>query len=56
MRGLSFYGVELDEEKNKIRGEMVISTPESRVKILVIPTNEELVIATDTMKIVSQAK
>ncbi len=56
LKNLSFYGIELDEEKNKIRGEMVISTPQSRVKVLVIPTNEELVIASDTMKIISQGK
>ena len=46
-------GVELDVEKNKgLRGqEAIISTPESKVKVVVIPTDEELMIATDTMNL-----
>ncbi len=52
---LSFLGIELDKEKNKVRGtEVVISSDSSKVKVLVVPTNEELVIAQDTMKIVSE--
>lgn len=48
--GLGFMGVKLDAEKNKIRGEeMVISTEDSAVKVVVIPTDEELMIASDTM-------
>ena len=52
-RGLEFMGVELDVQKNKgLRGqEAVISTPESKVKVVVIPTDEELMIATDTMNL-----
>ena len=51
---LAFLGVKLDEEKNKIRGEEVeISTPDSPIKVYVIPTNEELVIARDTLAIVN---
>ncbi len=51
---LGFLGITLDEEKNKIRGEEVmISTADSRVKVYVVPTNEELVIARDTLEIVS---
>ena len=51
---LAFLGVKLDAEKNKIRGEEVeISTPDSPIKVLVIPTNEELVIARDTLAIVN---
>ncbi|MDE7471522.1 MAG: acetate/propionate family kinase, partial [Paramuribaculum sp.] len=52
---LAFMGVELDEElNNKTRGtETVISTPASRVKVAVIPTDEELMIARDTEFIVS---
>ena len=51
---LAFLGVKLDEEKNKIRGEEIeISTPDSAIKVLVIPTNEELVIARDTLEIVN---
>jgi len=52
---LAFLGVKIDEAKNAIRGEeMEISTPESSVKVFVIPTNEELVIARDTLDIVSK--
>lgn len=52
---LSFLGVKIDEEKNNSRGkEVEISTPDSKVKVFVIPTNEELMIARDTMEIVSK--
>ena len=49
--GLSFMGVKIDVEKNSgIHGEeAVISTPDSKVTVVVIPTDEELMIATDTM-------
>ena len=51
---LGFLGVKLDEEKNKIRGEEIeITTPDSTTKVYVIPTNEELVIARDTLAIVN---
>lgn len=54
--GLSFMGLTLDEELNKTaKGESVISTPDSRGKILVIPTNEELVIAEDTRRIAEKS-
>ena len=47
--GLEFLGVKLDQEKNKLRGdERIISAADSKVKIWVIPTNEELMIAQDT--------
>jgi acetate kinase len=50
---LKYLGCEIDPELNKKRGQdLVISTPESRVKLMVIPTNEELVIARDTRDIV----
>ena len=49
-----FLGVKIDEEANKKRGEDIeISTPDSKVKVFVIPTNEELVIARDTKEIVN---
>lgn len=50
-RGLGYLGVKIDEEKNKhSRGEeIVISTPDSRVTVCVIPTDEEWMIASDTM-------
>ena len=48
-----YLGVKLDEEANKKRGEdVMISTADSKVKVFVIPTNEELVIARDTRDIV----
>ena len=50
---LGYLGVALDEEKNAVRGrEIDIATPESKVRVLVIPTNEELVIARDTNELV----
>lgn len=50
---LSFLGVKLDDEKNEIRGEEVeISSPDSKVKVFVIPTNEELMIARETLRII----
>ncbi len=52
-QGLSFMGVDIDVEKNLgIHGEeAIISTPDSKVKVVVIPTDEELMIATDTMNL-----
>ncbi|MCD7868410.1 MAG: acetate kinase [Clostridiales bacterium] len=50
---LGYLGAELDEEANSARGEdRVISTPDSKVKIAVIPTNEELAICRDTVALV----
>ena len=50
---LSFFGLSIDEEKNKLRGvDMDISAPDAKVKTLVIPTNEELMIALDTKRLV----
>ena len=50
---LEFLGVKIDEEKNKVRGkECEISTPDSKVKVYVVPTDEELMIARDTMNLV----
>lgn len=47
---LEFLGIQLDEEKNSIRGkETIISTADSKVKALVIPTNEELAICRETV-------
>jgi len=49
---LGYLGVRLDEDKNALRGrETDITAPESRVRVLVIPTNEELVIARDTYEL-----
>ena len=53
--GLEYMGVKLDAEKNKVRGEeMVISTDDSKVKVVVIPTDEELMIASDTVAILNK--
>lgn len=50
---LGFLGTKIDLEKNKVRGEeIVISTPESRVTMMVVPTNEELAIARETLRLV----
>ena len=50
---LGYLGIAIDDEKNQIRGEdCVISTPDSKVKVVVIPTNEELMIARDTKALV----
>jgi len=56
--GLTFLGIELDEAANlrPAREARVISTPESRVKVLVVPTNEELIIARDTYRLVTERK
>lgn len=52
---LEFLGVKLDETKNALRGEeVIISSPDSKVKICVIPTNEELAIARETVEIISR--
>ena len=53
-RPLKFMGVEIDEEYNEtVRGtESVVSAPDSRVKVVVVPTDEELMIARDTRDIV----
>jgi len=52
-KGLEFLGAELDLDANNVRGkDTVISKSDSKVKILVIPTNEELMIAKDTLALV----
>ena len=53
--GLEFMGVKIDLEKNKVRGEeAVISADDSKVTVAVIPTDEELMIASDTLAILSK--
>jgi acetate kinase len=56
-QGLEFLGAGIDPERNNgaIGKEMVISRDDARVKILAIPTNEELVIARDTKNIISKS-
>lgn len=53
LKGFEFLGLELDKEKNKVRGKIAeITTEKSKVKAFVIPTNEELMIAKDTKKLI----
>ena len=53
--GLEFMGVKIDLEKNKVRGEeAIISADDSKVTVAVIPTDEELMIASDTLAILNK--
>ena len=55
LSGLENFGVKIDEEKNKIRGQEIdIAAPDSKIRVFVIPTNEELTIARDTKEIVKK--
>jgi acetate kinase len=52
IKGMTWFGCELDPEKNNVRGEeTVISTDDSKVKVLLIPTDEELMIARDVERL-----
>ncbi|MGM9640527.1 MAG: acetate/propionate family kinase [Faecousia sp.] len=56
-KNLEFLGVKIDPERNNVRGkEALISTDDSKVKVWVIPTNEELMIAQDTAELVKAAQ
>ena len=51
--GLEFMGIEIDDEANNVRGKETIVSPKSaKVKVMLIPTNEELMIANDTKEII----
>ena len=51
-KGLTYLGVDFDESKNKVRGEeAILTTPESKVKVCIIPTDEEWMIASDTQEL-----
>lgn len=53
--GLEYMGVKIDEKKNDVHGEeAVVSADDSKVKVVVIPTDEELMIASDTMNILAK--
>jgi len=53
--GLEYMGIEIDLEKNQVKGkELDISKPSAKVRTLVIPTNEELAIAKETVAILSK--
>ena len=50
---LGYLGVKIDDEANNVRGERrIISAPDSKVKVMLIPTNEELAIARETLRLV----
>ncbi len=52
---LGYLGIALDEETNNKRGmDLVVSTPDSKVKVMMIPTNEELAIARETVRLVTK--
>ncbi len=54
VEGLEFLGIKIDKEKNSVRGQLAeVSIKEAPVKIMVVPTDEELVIARDTAKIIN---
>ena len=52
VEGLDFMGIKINEDKNATRGTVDISADDATVKTLVIPTNEELMIAIDTKRLV----
>ena len=53
LQGLEFMGITCDQEKNRCRGkEQIISRDGAPVIVMVVPTNEELMIAQDTMELV----
>lgn len=54
-KDMEFMGLEIDKEKNKVKSkEQIISSENSKVKVIIVPTDEELVIAQDTYEIVNQ--
>ena len=55
VEGLEFMGIKIDNEKNNVRGTVDISAADATVKTLVIPTNEELMIAIDTKRLAENA-
>lgn len=56
-KGLEFLGIKIDTEANKVKGEeAIISAPDSKVTVCVIPTDEELMIAKDTMALLQKKK
>jgi acetate kinase len=53
IKGLTYLGIEFDESKNAVRGEeALLSTVDSKVKVCVIPTDEEWMIASDAQKLI----
>ena len=56
MEGMEFLGAKIDPAKNAGRGEKIISADDSKVTVCVIPTNEEIMIARDTLDLVTTGK
>lgn len=57
VKSLGYLGIKLDEEANQTRGEnKVISTADSKVKVAIVPTNEELAICQETAELVKNQK
>lgn len=55
LEDMDFFGIKLDEEANKVQGELKkISAEDSKVQVWVVPTNEELLIARDTLALISK--
>lgn len=55
IKRVKVLGIDIDEEANNVRGKKaLISTPDSKIKVFLIPTNEELVIARDTLRLISK--
>ncbi len=52
LEGMAFMGIEMDPAKNAVRGTVDITAENSKTKVLVIPTNEELMIAKDTLELI----
>jgi acetate kinase len=52
IKGLTYLGIDFDEAKNNVRGEeAILTTPESKVTVCIIPTDEEWMIASDTLQL-----
>lgn len=57
LQNMEYLGVKMDKERNHVRGkEQILSADDSKVKVVMIPTDEEIVIARDTMDIVKDLK
>ena len=54
---MEYLGIKLDKKRNEVRGEeQILSTDDSKVKVVLVPTDEEIVIARDTQELVKGLK
>ena len=54
---MEYLGIKLDKKRNEVRGvEQILSTDDSKVKVVLVPTDEEIVIARDTQELVKDLK